>query len=214
MFSSGLTLEQYQSTATQTDRTRNTKPISFLLLGLFGEAGTLMDEVKKKQRDSGSYVGYAESVVEELGDVLWYLAVVASRLQLALSAIAQPSTQPGSTFATPNQNLRFADLQQQAHLPLNAPALHFENALLRLVSSIGALAKAQDQPDLDKTIWGQLLSNIFQNLVQTATEAGVTLEEAARENQVKIFDRWPTAASMNSSLTRTELLAFWKKIEL
>jgi len=192
MFSSSLTLEQYQSTATETDRTRGTKPISFLLLGLFGEAGTLMDEVKKKQRDSGSYVGYAESVVEELGDVLWYLAVVASRLELALSAIALPSTQAGSSFATPNEKLRFADLQQQAHLPLNAPALNFENTLLRLVSSIGALAKAQDdQSGPDRETWGQLLSNIFQNLVLAATEAGATLEEAARKNLVKIFDRWP-----------------------
>ena len=53
-----LSLQSYQATASKSDRTRQTKGQEFLLLGLFGEIGTLMDEVKKKQRDTRSYVGY------------------------------------------------------------------------------------------------------------------------------------------------------------
>src|SRR5207249_6914238 len=47
--------------------------------GLFGEAGSLLSELKKKQRDRDSYVGYSSSVVEEFGDTLWYFSNIASR---------------------------------------------------------------------------------------------------------------------------------------
>ncbi|MFC6737795.1 hypothetical protein [Methylobacterium tardum] len=42
------------------------------MLGLFGETGSLLSETKKKQRDARSYLGYEASVVEEMGDALWY----------------------------------------------------------------------------------------------------------------------------------------------
>lgn len=58
------------------------------MLGLVGETGSLLAEAKKKQRDAASYLGYAEAVAEEIGDVLWYLAAVARRHRLALSDIA------------------------------------------------------------------------------------------------------------------------------
>ena len=50
-----LSLQSYQATASKSDRTRETKGQEFLLLGLFGEIGTLIDEVKKKQRDMLEY---------------------------------------------------------------------------------------------------------------------------------------------------------------
>ncbi len=55
------------------------RSLNFPLLGLFGEVGSLLAEVKKKQRDPISYRGYAAAVTEELGDVLWYLNLVAAR---------------------------------------------------------------------------------------------------------------------------------------
>src|SRR5882672_9863131 len=106
-----LSLQTYQSEARKTDRTRNTKELEFLLLGLFGEIGTLMDEVKKKQRDTSSYVGYEQSVVEELGDVLWYLSNIADRAGLSLSAIARQATGVGvSSFTDAGQTLDFGSI--------------------------------------------------------------------------------------------------------
>ena len=40
------------------------------LLGLVGEAGSLLSALKKKRRDTDGFFGYHEAVVEELGDVL------------------------------------------------------------------------------------------------------------------------------------------------
>jgi NTP pyrophosphatase (non-canonical NTP hydrolase) len=62
--------------------------LAFPLLGLFGETGSLLSVVKKKQRDKAAYLGYAPHVVEELGDVLWYLAVVAHRGGITLADVA------------------------------------------------------------------------------------------------------------------------------
>src|SRR5262245_26614852 len=71
-----LTLAEYQNRALTADKKPDAS-LAFPLLGLFGEAGSLLSVVKKKQRDRASYLGYAPHVVEELGDVLWYFAVIA-----------------------------------------------------------------------------------------------------------------------------------------
>lgn len=189
-----LSLQSYQATASKSDRTRETKGQEFLLLGLFGEIGTLMDEVKKKQRDTRSYVGYEHSVVEELGDVLWYLSNLADRAGLSLSAIARRAMgSDAPSLTNPGSTLNFASLQPQQHLPLNTPTPQFEQTLINLVAEIGGLARGQSTTQkLDATALGAGLVGIFSTLVQASTEAGVTLEEAAKQNLNKIFDRWPT----------------------
>src|SRR5438067_6223361 len=84
-------LDDYQEAAARTDQNRRggMDGLSFALLGLFGEVGTLLSALKKKQRDRDSYVGYSEAVVEEFGDVLWYFSNIASRASLSLGGLAQ-----------------------------------------------------------------------------------------------------------------------------
>ena len=83
-----LTIADYAEQAAKTDQRRGARALGFSMLGLFGEVGSLLSEAKKKQRDAASYLGYADAVAEELGDVLWYLAAIARRTQFTLSAIA------------------------------------------------------------------------------------------------------------------------------
>src|SRR5690242_17967523 len=63
------------------------------LLGIAGETGTLLAEFKKKIRDKESYEGFKDRAEEELGDVLWYLSNIATRLNLSLSEIASKNLQ-------------------------------------------------------------------------------------------------------------------------
>ena len=58
-----------------------------VLLGLFGEVGSVMATAKKFQREKEVYVGYIEAVVEELGDTLWYFAAVCRRLEYSIDDI-------------------------------------------------------------------------------------------------------------------------------
>ncbi|MED5024797.1 nucleoside triphosphate pyrophosphohydrolase family protein [Pseudomonas aeruginosa] len=63
------------------------------LLGLAGEAGELLSEYKKHLRDGESHLLFRERVAEELGDLLWYLANVATKFDLRLSEVAKINLQ-------------------------------------------------------------------------------------------------------------------------
>ena len=58
------------------------------MLGLAGETGQLLSEYKKHLRDGEAHRLFKERVSEELGDLLWYMANVASEFGLTLSQIA------------------------------------------------------------------------------------------------------------------------------
>ena len=86
-----MDFDRYQSDALRSDRTRAQGEVASLivpLLGLAGEAGQLLSEYKKHLRDGKAHRLFRERVSEELGDLLWYVATVASRFDLSLSEIA------------------------------------------------------------------------------------------------------------------------------
>ena len=109
-----LTIQDYVRQARLTDKKSDSGSIEFPLLGLFGETGSLLSEVKKKQRDSASYVGYASAVVEEFGDVLWYLTIVVDRRGLSLVDVALPLIKDGaSNDSIGDKPITFAMLQPE-----------------------------------------------------------------------------------------------------
>jgi len=86
-----MDIDDYQQRAEETDQFPERKAdrgLMIPLLGLAGEVGTLLAEFKKKIRDKGRYDGFPDRASEEIGDILWYLANVASRLDLQLSKVA------------------------------------------------------------------------------------------------------------------------------
>jgi len=86
---SDLTLDDYQRSAAETDVEGDSDDPIVPLLGLGGEVGSLAAEFKKKRRPDGvAYAGFDEIVVEELGDILWYLAALARRVGVPLSLVA------------------------------------------------------------------------------------------------------------------------------
>ena len=67
----------------------------FPTLGLVGEAGEIAEKVKKLIRDKNTATPQTvtssdrEEIQKELGDVLWYLAQLASEFKLSLNDVAQ-----------------------------------------------------------------------------------------------------------------------------
>ncbi|MRI55320.1 pyrophosphatase [Methylobacterium sp. DB1607] len=184
-----LTIADYAAQAALTDQRSDGGSLAFPLLGLFGEAGSLLSEVKKKQRDRASYRGYAGAVVEELGDVLWYLAAVASRVNVGLSDVFVEDAPTTGTSGT----ITLAALQPDIMPRANEPTIAFERTLLKLASEIGLLVMdLQEQgTETRSPLSSSRLAVIARTLIQAANEAGVTLEAAAVKNLAKIADRWP-----------------------
>jgi NTP pyrophosphatase (non-canonical NTP hydrolase) len=65
--------------------------IVYPTLGLAGEAGEVAEKVKKLLRDDGGILSEErrDALAGELGDVLWYVAQVATEAGLDLEEIAQ-----------------------------------------------------------------------------------------------------------------------------
>ena len=84
-----MTINEYQELAQRTaNRTLNAKEKLFNgVMGLCGESGECID-LLKKARFQGHIVT-TDKLIEELGDVAWYLAEAASALEMDLEEVLQ-----------------------------------------------------------------------------------------------------------------------------
>ena len=92
-----MELNEYQKKALTTAGHAEKYKIIYPALGLGNEAGEVMGKVKKWLRgDDGEGAMSAErkeAIKGELGDVLWYLAVLAHDLGLPLEDVAQKNVE-------------------------------------------------------------------------------------------------------------------------
>ena len=84
-------LSEYQRLSRQTAEYPREAWLTYPALGLSGEAGEVAEHAKKAIRDDGGQVTDERrgAMAKELGDVLWYVAQLASELGLDLDEIAQ-----------------------------------------------------------------------------------------------------------------------------
>jgi NTP pyrophosphatase (non-canonical NTP hydrolase) len=82
---------EYQRLSRRTAEYPREAWLAYPSLGLAGEAGEVAEHAKKAIRDDGGQVSDERraAMAKELGDVLWYVAQLASELQLDLDEIAQ-----------------------------------------------------------------------------------------------------------------------------
>ena len=87
-----MEFDDYQRKALRTDQVRGSGEdglsVMVPMLGLAGETGQLLSEYKKHLRDGEAHRLFGDRVAEELGDLLWYIANVASKFGLSLDAVA------------------------------------------------------------------------------------------------------------------------------
>jgi NTP pyrophosphatase (non-canonical NTP hydrolase) len=85
-------LNDYQRAALRTAAPKSKHNELFhLLLGLVGETGEIAEKAKKiiRDRDSDFSQWDAEDLKKELGDSLWYIAVIADYFDIPLDDVAQ-----------------------------------------------------------------------------------------------------------------------------
>jgi NTP pyrophosphatase (non-canonical NTP hydrolase) len=181
-----ITVAEFDKHVRETNQLDATASATFLL-GLVGEVGSLVSALKKKRRDKDAFFGYRDAVVEELGDVLWYMSAVAqaggtSLLESLASATGRNPRPYG---------LRFERVSLQAP---RQRGISFEVLLLNLAAQVGELTNrftAGTYRRKERALCDDLRS-LVGPLVGAATAAEVTLAEAVIANVAKIDGRWPT----------------------
>lgn len=79
-------LRQYELSIEKTDRFSKDE-ITPILMGLYGEVGSIMATSKKYNREKKAYVGHKAAVEEEFGDAFWYLSALCRRLDISIESI-------------------------------------------------------------------------------------------------------------------------------
>lgn len=85
-----MNLHDYQTAALRTASPKDKKnEIFHLILGLSGEAGEIAEKAKKIVRDKESDFSQLDidDITKELGDVLWYVAVMANYFDIPLEEV-------------------------------------------------------------------------------------------------------------------------------
>lgn len=82
-----MTINEYQEAALRTANDYGKELITECALGLSGEAGEVTDLIKK-WRFQGHKLR-TDKIIEELGDVAWYIAVMAAALNVELDTVLQ-----------------------------------------------------------------------------------------------------------------------------
>lgn len=86
-----MDISEYQRLSRRTAEYPRAAWLAYPALGLAGEAGEVAEHAKKAIRDDAGQVSEERraAMAKELGDVLWYVAQLASELKLDLDEIAQ-----------------------------------------------------------------------------------------------------------------------------
>lgn len=85
-----MELNKYQDIAGETAIYDKNNPISYCILGMVGEAGEVANKYKKVLRgDKKLTEDLKDAMCNELGDVLWYIAMLARELDCDLNTIAE-----------------------------------------------------------------------------------------------------------------------------
>ena len=86
-----MELSEYQRLSRRTAEYPREQWLAYPALGLAGETGEVVEHAKKAIRDDAGAITEErrQAMAKELGDVLWYVAQLATELDLDLDDIAQ-----------------------------------------------------------------------------------------------------------------------------
>jgi len=183
-----ISVSEFERNAVATDQLE--PRLETALLGLVGEVGSLVSALKKKRRDTDGFLGYHDAVVEELGDVLWYVSAVARRGGTGLEDVLSRAIGDAAGQGT----LTLGALAPRGSRGIDEGA--FEKSLLELAGESGDLAKRYvggAYTDNVDALRGDLIKFV-RPLGHAASAAEVSLDEAGSRNITKTQESWPTRA--------------------
>jgi hypothetical protein len=178
-----ILLSDYMSQVVPTDEFPfdDLRPI---LLGIFGEVGSIMATAKKFHREKDAYAGYRHAVEEEFGDALWYFAALCRRLNAQADEIfASVASGTGYANSVAANDLIESPISHVA-TPLAAPEL--DCALLELGEAAANLLALRSDPR-DAPV---RLATFANSYLRALKAARVTFAEVVHKNLIKTMGRF------------------------
>ena len=175
-------LNDYMQTIISTDKLskENLEPI---LLGLFGEVGSIMASVKKKRREGEAYIAYHDAVEEEFGDTLWYFTSLCNRLGIGLDKLFHGVMVRGELASDSSvKELANETTSQESKQALS----NLENNLLKLGEATSLIIKIRNPAKYDRKSLEIFASSYLQALQFT----GIPLLRVIRKNVKKVRGRF------------------------
>jgi NTP pyrophosphatase (non-canonical NTP hydrolase) len=181
--STNVLVSEYQKQVSDTDRFRS-EDMTPVLLGLFGEVGSVMSTSKKLQREGSAFVGYQRDVEEELGDALWYLTALCRRVNILLTDLFDEALQgPGFTKSIAAN----AESHRPLSLVISADQIaSLDDVLLRLGGHAARLLTIAN----DRQHARPILLDFTRAYLETVQASGVSFASVLRGNIAKVRGRF------------------------
>ena len=192
-----MKIEEYQALAMRTSPDDHDRMMNGCM-GLIGEAGEVVDVVKKWMFQSGDYAQLPkDKLIEECGDVLWYCAELATGLEENLSVIF---TERGSIFDDLREFNRDSSLSvtvMRLSAIASRPAMFLYDSIDKEVSpGRAAFLYASAKAEIVGTM--SMIRDILEYY------CGVSLTDAMERNIEKLLKRYPDGFDPERSLHRDE----------
>lgn len=179
---SSIPLQEYQRLVAETDKFPSDQ-ITPILLGLYGEVGSIMSASKKYRRERKAYPSYRDVAEEEFGDALWYFSALCRRYEINLADVFEPSNS--------DSHVKIISASDQEHAPISyfispEKVETLDKALINLgfaASQLLILDKDADDA-LDR------MSKFAQLYLQALRSMEFSFAKVLKGNLVKVFSRF------------------------
>jgi hypothetical protein len=155
-----------------------------VLLGLFGEVGSILATAKKVDREKAIYTGFHDTAEEEFGDALWYLATLCRRLGLHIDQL----------FSEVAKGRSYTETVAASDLP-DGPVCHvstatvvppLHEAFLKLGEAVAPLLALEAPNEYAHSV----LSAFADRYLQAIQVAGVSFSRIVHQNIAKTQGRF------------------------
>lgn len=161
--------------------------ITTTLLGIIGEIGEVVSELKKHSREGAAYLGFSSRLTEEIGDVLWYVSDLATHRHIRLHSLEFVASAPI------NLSTRRGGEWIQIALSLSKHAGQLSQSYDNLLSNI------QSSNSFDAKLVNSL-AGILNDLTRLTSLYDLSMPAVVAANLEKVNFRWkpPITASRQS----------------
>lgn len=181
-----IPLHEYERIIEKTDRFLKTE-LTPILLGLYGEIGSIMSASKKYHRENKAYVGYKDAVGEEFGDAFWYFTALCRRMDVKISDVFSVCVEGDFN--------RYISANDQENSPLSqiitpSSLEKLDESLLHLGFVSAKLLKIEEPSAEVK----KLLVEFARVYIQAMQSIGLSFAQVLKGNVKKAFGRFSVPA--------------------